>query len=71
MNHRTLAILAALCAIAPAANAEETLTLGAVGNYRSSAYRAYDDSWAALPYIHYNGTHTYINGSSAGVKLYS
>ena len=76
MNHTKPALLALLAlAVSAHANEEESdshFSLGIGAGYNSGIYKDYDNSrWGAVPLLHYEGQHFYLDGGSAGVKLYS
>lgn len=76
MDHTKPALLALLAlAVSAHANEEESdshLSLGIGAGYNSGIYKDYDSSrWGAVPLLHYEDQHFYLDGGSAGVKLYN
>ena len=76
MKHTKPALLALLTlAVSAHANEEKSdshLSLGIGAGYNSGIYKDYDSSrWGAVPLLHYEDQHFYLDGGSAGVKLYN
>lgn len=76
MHHSKPALLALLALTAGVHAAGEgsdsRFSLGIAAGYTGGVYKDYDGNhWHAAPLLHYESPHIYLDGASAGVKLYN